>query len=253
MASGFFLGGTAEGLQSSLELANKRQALAVARQKVLTDQAQKSAAGLLSVALKTIDAGRKAGQPADKIGAAVQPFMDSITQTYSKIGQDPTPIIAGVKNLIDMPAPLGKPEKPMTELGKLHADYSSGRITKDEFTARVTKLTEPRPVNTVETIRQKIAGGQALSPGEKQVYDDALKANPLSRLLIGMQNGGAGGAFGTPSGPAPVPQPAASPPPAPPPPQSFNSEDDVRNALQAGKVHYGDTVLINGQPMKVGQ
>lgn len=56
----------------------------------------------------------------------------------------------------------------------------------------------------VEAIRVKIAGGIPLTPGEKQVYDDAIKADPLMRFLQsqGFDTAPAGGATVNDEGPA---------------------------------------------------
>ena len=214
---GFALGGVAQGWNEADKIAvanreaatkesladTRSQSIDLLRNKMLRDEADKSISGTLAVTMDTINHGKAAGADPTKIGASIQPLLDDITGIAKRIGRDPSPYLHQVQATLDAPTPIGE-AKPQTELGKLHADLKAGLIKPEEFNARVHNLTAPaHQPNAVESIRQKISAGSSLSPGEQKVYDDALKADPLARLLIGLQ-GGASASPGQPSPAAPA-------------------------------------------------
>jgi hypothetical protein len=79
--------------------------------------------------------------------------------------------------------------KPMTELGRLAYDERAGYVSPDIAAARRGMLTtrQGRQTGTIESIRSKLASGEPLTPGEQQVYEDALSADPINRLLRTIQ------------------------------------------------------------------
>ena len=201
LPSGFFLGGMAEGQQLAADQGLRQQAL----DQAMNVQVDKTIELNKSHIVDIIKDAKKAGVPADKIRSSlVDPIIQSVMPIFQKTGRDPTPFLS------ELDAHLGIPVAPAvnaakTEIGKLRTDLKNGLITQDEFTARVDRLTKETNVpNAVESIRRKIATGQQLTPGEKQVYDDALKADPIARILAGaLGTGTTTTAPTTPAGPLP--------------------------------------------------
>lgn len=262
--SGFYLGGASEGIESArkldakdAEVANTSEGLRIARDRLVLGEAEKSIAGSLGFAVKFAEAARAAGHSPQQIlsNPAMKGLLDDVTQISSGIGRDPTPYIRQVEATASMPqAPTAEAEaKPMTELGKLKADLDNGFIDNDTYTKKVLRLTDPtKEVNVLEGIRGKIASGEPLSAGEKQVYDDAVKSDPLARFLAGMQKGGAPSSPAAPALPAPAPSAPSVPAPAlPAPPRAFNSEGEVQDAIKSGQVKIGDVVTVGGRRFRI--
>jgi hypothetical protein len=84
--------------------------------------------------------------------------------------------------------------------------FMNGDMEGGNAALSLARAMEGNIPNTVESIRAKIAGGQQLTPGEQRVYDDALKADPLARLLSGL--GAEGGEPATPAPSAPATGPS---------------------------------------------
>jgi hypothetical protein len=134
-----------------------------------------------------------------------------------------------------VPLPRGATSVPGGE-----ALIQSGLNRFDALVGATPVAPGPKGLNTIERIREKIASGEQVTPGEQKVYDDALRADPLARLLAGAQQA----APATPT--IPVVPPAAGT-------QSFASAEEVRAAVKAGKVQSGEVVTVNGKPMRVGK
>lgn len=244
---GFFLSGVAKGMKTADEIALKEReqetkaaAVEGAFRKAVSGEVDKSIAGTVSVAGSVIDEARKAGASPEKIRGLVAPLMQDIEALSRRVGRDPTPIARQLDAMIQVPT--GQ-QTPMTEIGKLKADLDRGFISQSEYQSRVSNLTrdlsEP---NVIEGIRRKLANGESLNEGEARVYDDALKADPIARLLAGALGGKVA---------APAATPALPSAPSPKSPQVFKSAEEVNAALKAGSLKIGDVVTVNGQRMRV--
>lgn len=217
MVDGFFLGGFAQGMMDRQKIGLDERKTALAERQVGIDErfksrelslkeadnaqsARRDLMSKLDADLKavigqineTAKAGREAGRTPEEIEVMVAPLAKSVAGTYAQVGLDPKLTLDRIGLIIKTPA------SPETELGKLQVDYAHGLVDEKTYTDRVSKLTTPESgPSIVEVVRRKIAAGDELTPGERQVYDDALKANPLARLLNNPQ--------GVPSTPAPAP------------------------------------------------
>lgn len=219
------------------EQASREQATEAAFRKAATGELNKAIGSTVRVAGDVIEQARKAGAAPDKIRGLVAPLLGDIDALSKRAGRDPGPILNQVNAMIGVPAAPEGEASPTTEIGKLRSDLKNGFITQAEFGARVNNLTrDMSEPNVIEGIRRKLATGEALSEGEAKVYDDALKADPIARLLAGAMSG-------APAVPVSPARPAA--------PQSFATPAEVEAAIKAGKVKIGDTVTIGGKPMKV--
>jgi hypothetical protein len=118
--------------------------------------------------------------------------------------------------------------------------FSQGMTEEGNAALRFAQQTQPRQVNTLERIREKLAGGQELTPGEQRVYDDALRADPLARFLSAL------GGNQSQRNVAPQQQGSQTEP-------RFNSQAEVEAAVAKGIVKLGDTVIVKGQRMKVSR
>lgn len=209
MPNGFFLGGAADGMQSArlLKIEQQKQVLAERREandlnlrnrqlaneeartkadsnKQLLERVDKSEGDLMKTIIESAKAARDGGATPEQIENLVLPLAKGITDLHSMTGRDPRLALDRIGVVIRTPA------APETELGKLQVDYGRGLIDEPTYTGRVSKLTTPASgPSIVEVIRRKLAAGEALSDGERGVYDDALKANPLARLLSNPQGG----------------------------------------------------------------
>jgi hypothetical protein len=251
MVSGFYLGGAAEGIESArkldakdAEIANTSEGLRIARDRLVMGEAEKAIAGSLGFAVKFAEAARAAGHSPQAIMAnpAMRGLLGDVEAISSKIGRDPTPYLRQVEATASMPSAPDTPDAPklLTELAKLKADFDNGLIEEPVYRAKVLKLTDPtKDVNSVEGIRRKIAAGEDLTPGEKRVYDDAIRADPLARFLAGVQGG------------APAPAPAAAPALPAAGSKTFNSDAEVQAAVKAGTVKVGDIVTVGGKRIRV--
>jgi hypothetical protein len=105
---------------------------------------------------------------------------------------------------------LGKQEQQEERAANREALEQHRQATLAQRTAEFEHRRQP---NIIEGLRQKLASGQPLNPGEQRVYDDALRADPLTRLLQGQGNGGPA------NPPAPLMQTPAQPAGSPPGPR----------------------------------
>lgn len=206
MASGFFLGGMAEGAKTADDLLLRSQTLDDARSKAASDAITSELGKLTDAAVDITNKAREAGATPDKIAALVAPLRGNIDRLARVGGRDATSIFNRLDGLAGVPrSESSDTPDPTTEIGKLRQDLKNGFITQPEFDARVRNITrEIGEPNIIENIRRKIAVGEPLSDGEKTVYDDALKADPIARLIAGAIGGKA-------------PVPSASPPARPDP------------------------------------
>lgn len=210
---GFFLGGAAKGMQASRESAIKEDELSL-REKAIEAAQERAKGSLVDKSINStigtitdiIGEARKAGAPPEKIRSLISPLLQDVERLSTAGGRDPSPTLRGFDAMIGIPTPTSE-ASPTTEIGKLRTDLKNGFITQPEFDSRVQRLTrEGSEPNTIEGIRRKIAAGETLSAGEKSVYDDALRADPIARLIAGAMNGG--GITPPTSAPIPVPTPA---------------------------------------------
>lgn len=216
MSTGFFLGGVAEGAQAA-RLADQRDRELDIKEMTIEQAMQRAAAGEIDSRIsETVKAttdiitqAKKAGASSDQIKALIAPMQQDIAAFAKRSGRDAGAIFRQFDAMIGVPAAPEAADSPSTEIGKLRQDLQRGFITQPEFDARVNNLTrtlgEP---NIVEGIRRKIATGETLTAGEKQVYDDALKADPIARLL-------AGAAAANPTLARPPAAPSSTPAPTP--------------------------------------
>lgn len=191
MPNGFFQGGMAEGMQTA-ELLSQRQDALDQKAAELRAKRDEARSNLVNKRLETtasviddiITEGRKSRAPNEVIFRAVAPLRASLNDLATKAGVDATPYQQRFDAKLGLPVGAADPEKPLTELGKLKADRDQGFISQADYDARVRNLTrEVGQPNVMEGIRQKLSRGDALTPGEKQVYDDAIKFNPIARML----------------------------------------------------------------------
>lgn len=249
MANGHFLGGMADGMEgrrrSSLEeraLGIKEKSLAAAEEQDLLARVDKNIAGTMKIVSDTITASKESGANQQQIERAIQPLLADITDIATRSGKDPSAYANQVKAMLSVPVKAGGAAKPQSELAKLEADRRAGFVSDADYTAKKELILKgDKGPSTVEGIRQKIATGQNLSPGEQTVYNDALNSDPLARLLTSL----AGGA------PAPTNAPAPRPSPTGAQPQSFATPQEIEAAVKAGKVKIGDTVTLNGKKVRV--
>lgn len=207
-ASGFFLGGMAEGMKArdeldlkTRELDIKEDALAGTQQRQLATELEKTVTQNVATITGIIQEARKAGASPDQIKQTIAPLVQSFQQLAQRTGRDITVPMQQFDALINLPAGADAEPAPSTEIGKTRQDAKRGFITPTEAEARIGRLTrEEGAINIVETIRRKIATGQPLTPGEQKVYDDATRFDLLGSII---RSGG-------------VPAPAI--PPLPPPP-----------------------------------
>lgn len=197
--NGFFLGGAAEGMRAADELDLKTRGLDIKekelvgnQQRQLANDLEKTVQGNVSTITGIIQEARKAGASPDQIRQTIAPLVQSFQQLAQRTGRDISPSLQQFDALINIPAGAEAAPDPKTEIGKTRLDAQRGFITADEAAARVQRLTrEEGAVNTVEVIRRKLATGQALTPGEQKVYDDATRFDLLGSIIRG-QTGGAG-------------------------------------------------------------
>ncbi len=129
----------------------QEQRLAQQQVSGLLGQADKLVSKHLKVINEVIKASREAGEPPEKISAAIEPLLSDVESLSAAAGKDPAVIRMRVDALLVVPA------------------------AKDE----------PKVGSTVESIRARIARGDPLSASEKQVYADALRINRYDRMLLG--------------------------------------------------------------------
>lgn len=231
MGFGMALGGVASGLAAGSQIAQKNQALALQqlqlkqnkdlREKALgiADRSEKNkeAQGLatagdkiiaqhLKVITDVVTASRKAGQPPEKTMEAIQPLLDDAKDIATRTGKDPAAIDAQAKALLAIP-------------------YVPG---------------ESKIGSTMEGIKLKIAknGMESLSPGEKKIYDDAQRGDPMMRAMAEKILGIPSSDSVSPDAAAPAaasPAPAATPAPQPVP---------TKEQIDALKLHAKDPAAI---------
>ena len=202
---GLFLGGVAKGLESAQasrqrekELALRElglsqqfglgeraldireKELAASQQNDLLSQADKIISSELKIVGDVITESRKAGQTPEQIAKAVEPILADIDALSAKTGRDPSRIRQAVNAQINVPV----------------------------------ALEGPKVGGTVEGIKSKIAAGQPLSEGERQLYQDSLKssADDLTELFRELERLGKKPTAEAPAPAAPA-APAATPTP----------------------------------------
>lgn len=178
MGFGIALGGVASGLESGLEITRKNREMDLRQQALSTNKALREKAlgiqagqvqrkqdqALLAegdkilaqhtkVITELVAKAREAGQPPEKIMATVQPLLEDAEALSTKLGKDP----AFLRNQVT--AMVGIPSAEKT----------------------------PQIGSTMEGIKAKLASGQELSPGEKQLYDDAQKTSDWAKILGGAE------------------------------------------------------------------
>lgn len=201
--SGFFLGGVAEGARNATLLDQAQQKIDEQSAQFRETSINKLIDQNVSTITGVIDQARKAGASPVAIRKLITPMIGSFQTVGERAGRDITPHLQTFDALLTIPGAKAADPKALTEIGKLRTDLNNGIITPDEFSARVTRLTREGPdPNTLETIRQKIASGQTLLPGEQRVYDDATKVDLLSSIIRN-----AAGASPVPAAPR-IPDPA---------------------------------------------
>lgn len=264
MSNGHFLGGAAEGIQQVRELDARKdiasrslnlqeRGQADAKQRALLQDVDKQIENTMSIAAKTIEAGLTAGRDRELIRKAVTPLLSDIQGLGARVGRDPSTYAKQLDALIQMPTAPKEPA-PGSPLGKLHKDLESGFISQEQYDAAAQRLTEPtQGINAVETIRRKIASGQPLAAGEQTVYDDALRSDPLARLMLGLAGGPMRSDAPTTSAPPPRATAAPRPAPAAKEPRDFKSEAEIEAALQANEIKIGDVIVLNGKRVRVDQ
>lgn len=206
MANGFFLGGVAQGIGDAKKLdvlqqeadaktseqETKRAALQDAKTRLVQDQGDKLISATMSNIGEVLKATAQNGGDVNAImnNSAVQSLLSSAQGIARRIGRDPEELTNQIKIMALTPATPQKEKGPQTDIGKIHADVANGHITPQEGAARIGNITRPLgEANVVEGIRRKLSAGEALTPGETRVYDDALKADPIARLLAGALGG----------------------------------------------------------------
>lgn len=203
-ASGFFLGGAAEGMRArdeldlkSRDLDIKEDALVGAQQRQIAAEADKVFKTNIDTITGIIQESRKAGASPAQIKATIAPLLQSFQQVAQRTGRDITPAMQQFDALMSIPAGAESAPDPKTEIGKTRLDQQRGFITPEEGAARIGRLTrEEGAINIVENIRRKLAAGQSLTPGEQKVYDDATRFDLLGSIIRGQGIPGAGGSGG---------------------------------------------------------
>lgn len=249
---GLFLGGVADGLKSATDMRQADELLGLKRDTLTADtalrtrsldqdmslrtralnlqaqgqqnaqsrellaQADKQVNDTLSVIDETITAAKAQNTDPAAVAKAIQPLVESAKRIAGAGGLNPGAIDVKVNAWMGRPtateAAVAKVKTGVTAAKAVAAE--TGVPEREALQGQGVLKAEPKGDNTIEGIRTKIAAGETLSAGEKQVYDDAIRSDPLARFLALTQPGGAAPAPAAPAAAAPAAATPALPPEA---------------------------------------
>jgi hypothetical protein len=235
MGFGIALGGVASGLESAenarrqneelelrkraiaqdSELRNKALAIQDAQLKRqdkndLLSQADDIIGKQLKVVQDTIKAGKEAGQPVSAIAAAIEPLLADVDKLSGAVGRDGSIYRKQVDAALTAPTAMEAATAEGEAAGK-------AAVVKDQ-TMRAAGVVPSGADNTLEQIKATIAakGFEALTPGQRQLYQDSLKQSSQGVVdLIKALSGGGGEVPVTPVKTETIAAPGASPPVGP--------------------------------------